>query len=153
MSNPVNDYHTFNNSLDNYSLQYPSDWKLDSSNTTIYLTKGGAEVKGQSEPIAPNTTLEEYVYSQTPVPNRVYYSSRVAVGLKQADITFKGLPAKNVTYSWMWVNGGRSPTEKQFLYFIRGDRIYTVSYIANYPEFYDFHSAAQKIIDSLTFNT
>lgn len=152
MQNPFIVVHTFNNSLDNYSLQYPSDWKIDSSNTTVYLTNGGAKVIVQSEPIAPNTTLNEYVQSQIPDPNKIYNGGWLVVGLEQTDITVKGFSAKKVTYS-MVTNDGSRTTKKEFVYFIRGDRIYTVSYVANSPEFNDFHSAAQKIIDSLTFNT
>jgi len=152
MSNPLNIYHTFNNSAYKYNLQYPSDWKIDTSNTTVYLTNGGAEVKIQSEPIAPNTTLEEYVQSHIPDPNKFYGSGWLVIGLKQTDITFKGLPAKKVTYDWVGASGGNT-SPKEFMYFIRGDRIYTVSYIAHSAEFYTLQPTAQKIIDSLTFDT
>ncbi len=152
MQNPFIGYHTFNNYLDNYSLQYPSDWKIDSSNTTVYITNGGAKVNVQSEPIVPNTTLNEYVQSQIPDPNKIYNGGWLVVGLEQTDITVKGFPAKKVTYNMVTHDGSRT-TKNEFVYFIRGDRIYTVSYIANSPEFYNFHSAAQKIIDSLTFNS
>ena len=42
---------------------------------------------------------------------------------------------------------------KEFVYFIQGDRIYTVAYIASSAEFEDIYPTAQKIIDFLTFNT
>ena len=181
MPNPVsigsnlvgeNIYLTFNNSEYNYSLQYPSNWKISNTNTTVELTNSleahpaklleplgwgfvqvGAAVIVQSEPIAPNTTLDAYVQSHIPDPNKIYSSGWKAYRLTgPINVVFKELPAKKVTYNWVGLDDGRT-IKKEFVYFIQGDSIYTVAYIASSAEFEDVYPAAQKIIDSLTFNS
>ncbi len=167
-----NIYLTFNNSVYNYSLQYPSNWKISNTNATVELTNSlevhpaklleplgggfaqvGAAIIVQSEPIAPNTTLEEYVKVNTPDPNKIYGSGWKAYRLTgPINVSFKGFPAKKVTYNWVGLDDGRT-IKKEFVYFIQGDRIYTVAYIASSAEFEDVYPTAQKIIDSLTFNS
>lgn len=152
MSNPLNIYHTFNNPLDNYSLQYPSDWKFDSSNTTVYLTNDGAEVKIQSELIAPNTTLDDFVRQEVTDINNSSTTYFKVGRISQSDITFKGLPTIIVKYSMYGINDNYKMNYQSW-YFIRGDRLYVVDYKERGDYFTDFYPAVQKILDSLTFNT